>query len=274
MKRSYFIYAASVATGALIALAVLRLPAGRPPSSAGDGRESPPVAARGIDSAMEAGVRHLLREESAALDERVAFRDAVDQLFGDRRSPLRTRAFLKSRIHLMGRDQLVLAMMDGEIDTLSEIREATRRLTLEDPQDTFTHYEKLHFRFRTMDRLYAFLDTHLQTWGDHDAPAVLARLKGMARGGSQQDSSLRFSDHLARTNPAMAARHFKDIIPLRNMDDFGKMALNDRAYARRIVDSWMKRDEPAMREFVAGLPEGRERETFESVLAEVQAAAK
>ena len=34
MKRSYFIYAASVATGALIALAVLRLPAGRQPSSA------------------------------------------------------------------------------------------------------------------------------------------------------------------------------------------------------------------------------------------------
>jgi hypothetical protein len=125
-----------------------------------------------------------------------------------------------------------------------------------------------------MDRLYAFLDTLLQTWGDQDAPAVLERLKGMARGGCQQDSSLRFSDHLARTNPAIAARHFKDIIPLRNMDDFGKMALNDRTYARKIVDSWMKSDAPALREFVAGLPGGRERETFESVLAEVQTAGK
>jgi hypothetical protein len=174
----------------------------------------------------------------------------------------------------MSRDQLVLAMMDGQIDTLSEIREAARRLTIEDPQDTFTLYEKNRFPFRTMDRLYAFLDTHLQTWGDRDAPAVLARLKAMQRGGSQQDSSLRFSDYLAKTNPALAARHFTDIIHLRNMDDFGKMVLNDGTYARKVADSWMRSDEPGMREYVAGLPAGREREAFEKAMAAALAARK
>ena len=125
-----------------------------------------------------------------------------------------------------------------------------------------------------MDRLYAFLDAHLQTWGDRDAPALLARLKKMERGGSQQDSSLRFTDYLAKTNPAVAARHFTDIIQLRNMDDFGKMVLNDGAYARKIAESWMRSDEPGMRAYVAGLSAGREREAFEKAMADALAARK
>ena len=125
-----------------------------------------------------------------------------------------------------------------------------------------------------MDRLYAFLDAHLQTWGDRDAPALLARLKKMERGGSQQDSSLRFTDYLAKTNPAVAARHFTDIIHLRNMDDFGKMVLNDEAYARKIADSWVRIDEAGMREYVAGLAAGRERAAFEKAMVNAFEARK
>jgi hypothetical protein len=276
MKRSFLIYAASVVVGAAVAFAVLHLVRtdSRPVDVDMPGGSGTPVSVRGGDDPKEARIRHLLIEESPAMDERVGFRDAVDQLFGERRSPLRTRAFLKSRIQLMSRDQLVLAMMDGQVDTLSELREAARRLTLEDPQDTFTLFEKHQFRFRTMDRLYAFLDAHLQTWGDRDAPAVLARLKKMERGGSQQDCSLRFTDCLAKTNPALAARHFTDIIHLRNMDDFGKMVLNDGTYARKIADAWMRSDEPGMREYVAGLAAGREREAFEKAMTEAQASRK
>ena len=276
MKRPFFIYTASVMVGAAVAFAVLHLVrTGSKPDARSEARDPRTVvSARSGDDPKEARVRHLLIAESPAMDEKVGFRDAVDQLFGERRSPLRTRAFLKSRIQLMSRDQLVLAMMDGQVDTLSEIREATRRLTLEDPQDTFTLYEKQQLRFRTMDRLYAFLDTHLQTWGDRDAPAVLARLKKMNRGGSQQDSSLRFTDYLAKTNPAVAARHFTDIVHLRNMDDFGKMVLNDGAYARKVTESWLRTDEPGMRAFVAGLAAGREREAFEKAMTQAQASRK
>jgi hypothetical protein len=96
----------------------------------------------------------------------------------------------------------------------------------------------------------------------------LARLKKMKRGGSQQDSSLRFSGYWARIDPEAAARHFSDLVYLRNMQDQGAMVFTDNTYARQIVKSWQQKDDEAMLQFIDDLPSGRQRDAF------VEAASK
>ena len=213
-----------------------------------------------------AGMRRLILSETEAMDEKVPLDKALEMLSSQRKSPLRVRAFLKSRIQWMTTDQLNQALMNGEIQTRAELQEAIRRLAREDPEGTFNHLEAQHYPMQSMDNIYIVIDGLLQTWADTDAPAVMARLQKMKRGGSQQDMSLRFSDYWAKINPAEAADHFNDLIYLRNMQNQGTMVFTDDAYARRIVQSWQEKDESAMRHYIAALSPGEEKNAFENAL--------
>ncbi|MBB5349957.1 hypothetical protein HNR46_000178 [Haloferula luteola] len=268
MSARRWIFAASAGLGVLVGGAWLRpwsaLRSAMPTERIEDVRGQDPGSR---SSSPVAAFRRLLRDQSPSMDEGISMKIAAQQLADEKRSPLRTRAFLRSKIAFMDHDQLVMEMMDGDIDTLPEIREAARRLTQEDPQGTFTAFEKGLFRLNTMEKLYAFLDTLLQTWTDQDAPAVMNRLKGMKRGGAQQDASLRFSDYWARTKPDEAAESFSDLIYLRNMDDFGHMDFNEVEYARKIVESWSQRDLAALVTFVDRLPRGRVKLAFDEAMA-------
>lgn len=263
-----WIHAASLLLGALIGIALVL--------TVGDfskSRASAPHAADAVRKKSErgpesAGVRigRMIAAETPAMDEKLPINDAVEILFSEKKSPLRTRAFLKSRIQVMTRDQLRQALMNGEIQTESEIREAARRLTDEDPDGTFKDLNSQVYKLRGMDNLYAFIDTMLQTSSDADAPAVMRRLQQMKRGGSQQDQSLRFSNYWANVDPAAAARNFSDLVYLRNMAVQGATVFSDKTYAENIVTSWKRKDEEAMRVYIGNLPPGSERNAFESAL--------
>ncbi|GAA5481397.1 hypothetical protein [Haloferula sargassicola] len=272
MKSKGLILTACAILGFGVGLAVLQ--PWEPPTKAGDS-DPPSSAAKPAPSADSPGPEtafgRLVRQGSPNLLS-ASTRDAAQALADEKRSPLRTRAFLRTKIELMDHDQLVLEMMDGDIDTLPEIRAATRRLTLEDPEGTFTAYERGLYRLNTMEKLYAFLDTLLHTWTDADAPALLSRLKAMKRGGSQQDASLRFSDYWAGTQPEAAAQYFTDLISIRNMDDFGRMAFNEQGYARKIAEAWQRTDEEGLREFVSRLPKGSTKTAFGSAIKDMEAA--
>ncbi len=140
------------------------------------------------------------------------------------------------------------------------------RLTKENPDLTFDNYSSQRYRISGMPNLYAFIDTMLQTAADKDAPAMMKRLQGLKRGGSQQDQSLRFSNYWARIDPAAAAKNFKDLVYLRNMADQGSMEFTDNAYASAIVSSWMHKDEEGMRQFIDEMPSDQKRKAFESAV--------
>ncbi len=209
-------------------------------------------------------VSRMISAATPAMREDIPIDKATDLLFAERKSPMRTRAFLKNRIQTMTREQLVQSFMNGEIQTMEEIEEGTRRLASDDPELTFNQLASGDLKLYGMDNIYKFTDTLLQTWADVDAPAVMTRLQKMERGGSQQDTSLRFSKYWAKIDPAAAARNFSDLIYLRNMQDQGDMIFTDKRYADEIVKSWKQKDEEAMRKYIADLPAGRERAALEA----------
>lgn len=218
------------------------------------------------------GVRigRLVSAGSPAMRESVPIDKALDLLFAERKSPLRTRAFLKSRIQIMTTEQLTQAVSGGEVRSVVELAEVARRLAKEDPQGTFDRLEAGDLEFSTMENLYGFVDALLQTWSDTDAAAVLERLKKMKRGGSQQDFSLRFSSYWTKIDPAAAAGNFDDLIYLRNMRDSGDMVFTDNSYAEEIVKSWSQKDAGAMQDYINALPAGRKREALEKAVAKAR----
>lgn len=226
------------------------------------GKAAPSKTARSPET-LETTVTRMVSSASPAMKENVPLDQAIDILVAERKSPLRTRAFLNSRIQAMTSAQLTQALANGEVQTEAELREAARRLTAEDPEGTFTYMEKQAFRLRGMENMYTFLDTMLHTWADADAPAVMARLQKMSRGGSQQDWSLRFSDYWAGIDPAAAAANFDALVYLRNMATQGDMIFSDRSYAEKIVRSWTQRDEEGMNRYLKDLPAGPRRDALE-----------
>ncbi len=211
-------------------------------------------------------ISRMISAESTAMNESVPINKALDVLFAERKSPMRTRAFLKNRIQMMTIHQLTQALINGDVQSAAELREVAQRLAKEDPEGTFNHLEAQELRVYGMENIYAFVDALLQTWGDSDAVAVMNRLKKMKRGGSQQDFSLRFSGYWAKIDPAAAARNFDDLIYLRNMQDRGDMVFTDSSYAAEIVKSWTQKDETGMRDYIASLRGGRERDALNSAL--------
>lgn len=216
-----------------------------------------------------AGIGRLISAASPAMRESVPINKALDLLFAERKSPMRTRAFLKSRIQMMTTEQLTRAVTSGEVQSSAELAEVARRLAKEDPDGTFNHLEAGDFGFSGMENLYTFVDALLQTWGDKDAVAVLDRLKKMKRGGSQQDFSLRFSSYWTKIDPAAAAGNFDDLIYLRNMQDQGNMVFTDNRYAEEIVKSWSQKDADAMLAYIDALPAGRKREALEKAVVKM-----
>lgn len=260
-----WIYVAALSLGLMIGSVLVH-----PPDSAQGGPKHPELTEAGrpsrLPEAVGVGVSRLISSESPAMSDDLSINKALDVLFAERKSPMRTRAFLKNRIQMMTTDQLTQAMLSGDVQSPAELKEVAQRLAKEDPEGTFNRLEAQEFRIYGMENIYTFVDALLQTWGDADAVAVMNRLKKMKRGGSQQDYSLRFSGYWAKVDPAAAAWNFNDLIYLRNMQDQGDMVFTDHRYAEEIVKSWKRKDEEAMRDYVQKLPAGREKNALENAL--------
>ncbi len=260
----YRIYVVALGIGLLIGLTLDRMK-GRNASTRTGVDNSVAIEDSRIRRKPEAaGVRiaRLITAESPAMDESLPMDQATEILLSERKSPLRTRAFLKNRIQMMTADQIVQALMNGEIQTEAELREVASRLATEDPEGTFARAQAGDFRIYGVANAYAFFDTLMEKWADVDAPAALVSLKRMKRGGAQQETTLRFSAYWAKIDPAAAARHFSDLVYLRNMQGKEQKFFTDNVFATQIVKSWQQKDEEGMREFIGNLPAGRERDAF------------
>lgn len=269
----YWIYSGSLLLGVVIGTSLMCSTGGFVSRRTASDDSVKAVNGKAARTPESVGVRieRMISAETAAMIGNMPLNKATDVLFAERKSPMRTRAFLKNRIQMMTTDQLNQALMNGEVQTKAELEEVARRLATEDPEGAFNHYVSHHYRLNGMDHVYTFLDRMLQTWADADAPAVMAGLQKMTRGGSQQDMSLRFSGYWAKIDPEAAARHFNELVYLRNMQDQGAMVFTDNPFAEQIVKSWKQKDETAMREYIGKLPGGRERDALENAVKKLDA---
>lgn len=266
-----WIYLASLAVGGCIGTVLV--PRGDQQTQAPAPAENAATMYGKLNRAPEgvgAKISRLISSESPAMDGNAPVNKALDALFAERKSPLRTRAFLKSRIQMMTTGQLTQALLAGEVQSPAEIDEVARRLAKEDPEGTFDHLEAGNIRVNGMENHHTFVNALLQTWGDADAMAVMRRLKKMKRGGAQQDYSLRFSSYWTKIDPSAAARNFDELIYLRNLQVRADLAFTENTYADEIVKSWQRKDENAMLDYIAELPVGGKKEALEKAVRKLE----
>ncbi|RYD33495.1 MAG: hypothetical protein EOP87_10895 [Verrucomicrobiaceae bacterium] len=253
----------ALATGAGIGFLLVHLTTAEP-QAAGESISAGDMRSPRMPETVAAVTDRLISAASPAMEEGRPINSGLDLLFAERKSPMRTRAFLNSRIQMMTPDQLLRILMNGDVRSQPELEAIARRLARENPEATFDLYNAGRLQLYGMESIYTFTDNFLRTWGETSTDAVISRLAKMKRGGSQQDLTLRFSDHLARTNPEAAARDFTRIVYLRNMQDTGDMTFTHDRFAAEILRSWSTKDEAGMRGFVEGLPPSSpERATFD-----------
>lgn len=266
MKTRIFIYAMAVALGA----AVGRLLVPSPGENHGSTSEVAVAGARASARQHQSGrawrIQRLLAVESGVLRRDITFKEARSKLDSEDRSPLRLRSFIDHRVHFLSKDQLVRALAVGELTSTEDLAEAARRLVHEDRHVAFDVYMKRAFRPRTMEQVYAYVHSMLWHWVRKEPESLLKRIQGMSRGGSQQDTSLTFSSYWANHDPAAAARHFNELVILRNMYDHKQGEMTSASYSRTVVDAWLKKDADAVRAYVASLPEGGKKKHFQNAL--------
>lgn len=260
MNRST-IYLMALATGAGIGFLLVHLTV-TTPAAASDSISSTAARSTRVPESVTAATDRLISASSPAMEEGRPINSSLELLFAERKSPMRTRAFLNNHIQMMTVDQLIGILMKGDVRSQPELEAIARRLARENPEATFDLYDADRLQLYGMESVYTFTDAFLRTWGETSPDAVISRLAKLKRGGRQQDLTLRFSDHLARTHPEAAARDFSRIVYLRNMQDTGDMVFTHDRFAGEILRSWSGKDEAGMRHFLDGLPEGPERSTF------------
>jgi len=214
-------------------------------------------------------ITEALLNESSVFDKNVSFKDAEAMLTKNRSSPIRHASFLAHRVHLMSSDQLIEALKLGNIQTHSELAEAAKRLTEENPHLLYDLYEQHKIRCGGLEHYYTFSNSMMRTWIKKDPVSLLGRIKKLKRGGAQQDASLRFSRFWAQHAPATAAQKFSDLVYLRNLSGRGSSEFTGTAYARDIVNSWHHKDPEALTAFIKDLPPGQQKTTFEQALKKI-----
>lgn len=219
-----------------------------------------------------ARINRLLTDQSPSLSESIPLDEAYELLFSEKKSPLRSSAFLKHRIYLMTREQLEQALANGEIQTKAEITEAAARLTREDLAATFQNRLTFKYKLYGMPNVVTFIESMQKTAANEDPLKMLSSLQGLKRGGVQQYNSLRFSHHWAATDPAAAVEHFDSLVYLRNQSA-KELQFTGKKYAAEIVKSWREKDPEALQNYVANLPEGEKRTSFELALKKQRAKA-
>lgn len=209
-------------------------------------------------------VSRYLSVSAEKLENIESFEELTMEMATEQRSPLRMRSVLGLRIRQMTIEELTECLKAGEIRTGKEFAEAGRYLTEMDPDHVFELLRSYTIRFGTMDNFYAFDNAMIDVFVQRDPEDLLVKLQSMERGGSQQDTSLRFSKHWAWHDPAAAAKHFNDLVYLRNMEIRGDAQLrpDSEKFANILMRSWKRKDPEALASYIDDMEEGRRKELF------------
>ncbi len=251
MKAAIVIVCFSI--GALLGWALIGLVNG----NSGNDRPTSPVLKSSEKTRPEPHTGwSLIKNSSEALQGEKPFEGLARDIDRERRSPLRTSAFLKLHIAAHDTATLVAILREGGLGTSGELEEVATRLVREDPELAFSLFYENKIRFRTMEDLYAFSNRMLETWvREGDPEDFLKRLSALPRGGSQMDSALRFSKLWAENAPNVAAENFDELVRLRNFRMSADGTTTDNEFANVLVSAWSKKDENELRQFVLKNPE-------------------
>lgn len=209
-------------------------------------------------------VSRYLSDNAGKLEQIESFKELTLEMAEEQRSPLRMRSILGLRIRQMSVDELTDRLKTGEIRTGKEFIEAGHHLTELDPDLVFELRASHSIQFGTLDNFYAFDNAMIDVFVQRDPKDLLVKLQSMQRGGSQQDTSLRFSKQWAWHDPAAAAEHFDDLVYLRNMEIRGDAQLrpDGEKFANILMRSWKRKDPEALASYINDMEEGQTKEIF------------
>ena len=117
-----------------------------------------------------------------------------------------------------------------------------------------------------MEQYYSLRDGLMHTIALNSPEKGLAALQKMERGGGQMDNSLYFSSRWAAANPAGAAKHFEELVTLRNMTMKGDLNMPRDRFAHQLMRNWVNQDRNAATNYVEELPSGATKTTLAKAL--------
>lgn len=198
------------------------------------------------------------------------FSEEVSRLYRDLKSPLRASSLLDYHLYDSSFDELEELLNSRQFRNLDLIDELGRRLAKDDPERALkVLLHDRNYRLNNMDEFYAFRNGLLQAIAWSAPEKGLASLQALDRGGVQMDNSLYFSGQWAHSDPAGAAKHFEELVTLRNMTMSREHNLPRDHYAKQLMKVWVKKDREAAQSYVEDLPEGATQETLAKALEAV-----
>ena len=263
MKSSHFtplLVAAFLGTGFLVGLLIK--------GKARASKESQILQATKSDTTLKTARRsqssfQFLNEASESLRAAPEFSQEVKRLYSELKSPLRADSLLEYQVQEGSFDEWALLLKDGQVLDKGLIREVARRLVLEDVDRALKILRDREYRIKGRNESYAFRDSLLGTVAQTAPEKGLSYLKSLTRGGSQMDNSRYFSGQWAQADPQGAARHFEELVILRNMTMDGKTDLPRDRYANDLMKEWVKKDSEAAAQYLEDLPTSPTKSTLE-----------
>lgn len=214
----------------------------------------------------------ILVNEMQGMESSLRFSEASKRLKESRLSPIRSKAFLKSRMHTMTKDEAFKALEDGEITGMDDLRAMAWRLAEDHAEETFRRAKIQRLvDYGNIDGYYAFDTAFIHAWLHyHDGADYMKILSSMKPGGGRQDSAYRFTDSWAWKDPRATAENFDQLVELRSIMGGRSLAERQQRYAYNILRSWRHSNAEEMLQYIEGLPSGAHKTAFEAALQRLE----
>jgi len=220
--------------------------------------QAPLRSARSASSSFQ-----FLNDASSQLRAAPEFNTELKRLYRELKSPLRANSLLGYQLHENSFDEWELLLQDRQVQHEGLLNDLGRRLATEDPERALNMFlVKPKIRVNGMAQHYALRDGILQTVARTAPEKGLAALQAMERGGGQMDNSLYFSKQWVNHDPAEAAKHFEELVTLRNMNFNGDINMPRDRYANDLMKSWVRQDQATAAAYVEELPHGSTKTTL------------
>ena len=237
------------------------------PSAIHDGKQAT-KSQTNLKSSQSSNSRHpFINEATSSLYSAPEFSLEVKRLYKELKSPLRASSLIEQLIHEKTFDEWELLLKDRQVLNQDLLSSLGQKFAKEDPDRALKMllFDK-EIRVENMEQHYSFRDGLMRTIAVNSPEKGLAALQAMERGGGQMDHSLYLSSQWAKADPAEAAKHFEELVQLRNMTMNGDLNMPRDHFARQVIGNWVRKDHDAATSYVEELPAGATKTTFMNTL--------
>ena len=217
-----------------------------------------PKSARRANSSFR-----FLNETSEDLRSASDLPEEVNRLYRELESPLRATSILKYQVEENSFDEWAFLLNDKQVRGKHLLSDVARRLAIEDVDRALELDRDNKIRVGSLDEYYAFRNSLFKTVARTAPEKGLASIQSYERGGGQMDNARYLSMEWAKADPEGAARHFEELVEVRNMSMDGQTALPRDRYANDLMKEWVKKDSDAAADYLEDLPSSPTKTTLE-----------